>query len=151
MNEQEKQQLAEALRTNALLVRESLRTKAITEGASVLKDVSLPAAIKTVIVENVLERALPTTETGELDAVKLAESLMAEARRIGAAYAAATGSGAVVGLGVAATPAAPTAAEIAAREAAQKADEQRYREAFASLMPGAPANAIELALKGRAA
>ena len=151
MNEQEQRQLAEALRTNALLLRESLRSKAITEGASVLKDVSLPAAIKTVIVENVLERALPTTATGELDAVKLAESLMAEARRIGAAYAAATGSGAVVGLGVAATPAAPTATEIAAREAAQKADEQRYREAFASLMPGAPANAIELALKGRAA
>ena len=150
MTEQEKTQLQEALRTNAMLVERALRSEAITEAGRILRDVSLPSSIKTIVVDNVVERAIPKTAVGALDLAKFSEAITAEARRLGTAYAEATGAGEVRGLGGQPT-AQPDAATMQAREADIKAREAAEKQTWAELMPGVPAAAIERAWKGRAA
>ena len=150
MTEAEKTQLQEALRVNAQLLGRALRSDAITEGARVLQDLALPASIKTLVVENVVDKPLPTTAAGALDSVKLSEAIMSEARRLGAAFTEATGAGQIRGLGGQAA-ATIDPAVVQAQEAAMKMQESEEKQIWASLMPGAPESAIERARKGRAA
>lgn len=132
------------------LVEKDIRRDAITEGAAALADVDLSSQSKMYIVETVVDRGVPKKD-GALDVVKFKESLNAEARRFGAAIGAGPR---VTGMG-----AAPlveiTEAQRAAQAAQEKADEQLYRESWATLLGEEPdkdgkLRLAEVAFRGRA-
>lgn len=139
--------LAANAATNARLMERALRSDAITEGARILGSVSMVDALKTMVVENVLKEALPKTADGALDTAKFAEAVNAEAKRVGAAFSAASGGGRVFGMG-------SVAPIIDAKEAERKAADEKTRleesvKTFKRL--GMTDEAAMLAAKGRAA
>jgi hypothetical protein len=79
-------------------------------------------------MESVLRGEIPQKD-GVLDEAKLKESIDSEAKRVGAAISAATGSGRVTGLGAAAPVVQIDAKEVERQKAA---DEQRFKESVQS-------------------
>jgi hypothetical protein len=128
----------------ARLSGKETRREAIQEGARILRDVSLPDAAKEYVIETVLKESLPMKD-GALDVTKFTESVNAEARRFGAAI----GGQRVTGMGVAA-PVQLTEAQRAEQVAREKAEQEMYKESWATLLDGDVKIAESIA-KGRAA
>ncbi len=125
------------------LTERALRGDAREAATKILKDITLHESAKAMVIDSVLTN-LPTKD-GNLDEAKFAESVNAEAKRIGAVIAAATGSGKVVGMGAAPIEIKP---EEAARRAAQaKESTDQAISVFESL--GMPKDAATFAAKGR--
>lgn len=149
MTEAEAKQLIEA--ATAPLRARALRGDAQTEAARLLKDIDLPQASKTKVIEASI-REIPTTASGELDTEKLRECVVREsqaeagylesvARELGI-------NSKVRGMGAPAA-AAPRPEDIAAREAAAKREYEEDVALFESM--GMPHEAAVHAAKGRAA
>lgn len=82
-----------------------LHERALRGDASVLANktlsgLTLPEPSKQRVIDSLLERALPKTATGELDEVKFAEAVNAEAKKEAAYVGNLLGSGRVAGMGV---------------------------------------------------
>ena len=105
------------------LLERALRGDAQVFAASVLKPLSLHEAGKELVLESVLRGAIPQKD-GLLDEATFKEAIDAEAKRVGAAMAAALGSGRVAGLGAA--PVVQIDAQEADRRKAKA--EQRLKE-----------------------
>jgi hypothetical protein len=130
----------------ARLSGKETRREAIQEGARILRDVSLPDAAKEYVIETVLKESLPMKD-GALDVTKFTESVNAEARRFGAAI----GGQRVTGMGVAA-PVQLTEAQRAEQVAREKAEQEMYKESWATLLDGDVKIAESIAKgRGRAA
>ena len=147
MDATEVQKLIEAAvkTAQAPLLERALRGDAREAAATILTGVTLHETAKTLVIETVL-KDIPHTD-GVLDLAKFAESVNAEAKRIGAVIAASTGSGRVVGMGAAPVEIKPE--EAARRAAAEKASDEEAINVFESL--GLPKEAATFAAKGRAA
>ena len=128
----------------ARLSGKETRREAIQEGARILRDVSLPDAAKEYVIETVLKESLPMKD-GALDITKFTESVNLEARRFGAAI----GGQRVTGMGVAA-PVQLTEAQRAEQAAQTKAEDDLYKESWATFFDG-DLKLAEAAAKGRAA
>ena len=137
--------LAPVQAQQAPLLERALRGDAREEATRILSGISLHEAAKTLVVENVLQN-IPVKD-GALDTAKLKESVDAEAKRIGAAFAAAGTGARVVGMGAA--PVQIDAKEADRRAAAAKEEAEDAIKVFESL--GMPRNAAEFAANGRAA
>ncbi len=136
----------------APLLERAIRGDAREEAARVLSTMTLHEALKGLVTENVLSREIPQVN-GALDTVKFTESINAEAKRIGAAHAAASGTGQVRGLGSAALAEADPVKIAEARKREEDSEAQFLKESenvFARLM-GNPEAAKRAAQKGRAA
>ena len=136
----------------ARLSGKETRREAIQEGARILRDVSLPDAAKEYVIETVLKEALPMKD-GALDTVKFTEAVNAEARRFGSAIGAGPR---VTGMGAGAQVVEITEAQRAAQVTATKAEEDVYRESWATLLDERPGEdgklrLAEFALRGRTA
>jgi hypothetical protein len=127
------------------LLERALRGDAREEATRILSGVTLHEAAKTLVIENVLTN-IPSKD-GQLDTAKFKEAVDAEAKRIGAALAAATGSGRVTGMGAA--PVQIDAKEAERRAQQAKDDEANAISVFESL--GMPKDAATAAARGRAA
>ena len=127
------------------LLERALRGDAREEATRILSGVTLHEAAKQMVVENVL-RVIPSKD-GQLDTAKFKESVDAEAKRVGAMVAAASGSGQVRGMGSA--PVQIDAKEAERRAQAEKDTEAQAINVFESL--GMPKDAAAFAAKGRAA
>ena len=128
------------------LVRESLRNKAITEGARLLAAVSLTEGQREYIMDTVMERSIPTTADGDLDAKKFREALSAELSRFGAALG---NRQMVQGMGAGA-PVELTEADRAAIAEREKAGDAMYTESWKTLLGTADVKVAEAAYRGRA-
>ncbi len=137
--------LAPVIAQQVPLTERALRGDAREAATKILKDVTLNEAAKQKVIETVL-RDIPQKD-GNLDEVKFAEAVNAEAKSIGALIAASTGSGRVVGMGSAPVEIKPE--EAARRAAADKASDEEAVSIFESL--GLPTDAAKFAAKGRAA
>ncbi len=137
--------LAPVLAQQVPLTERAIRGDAREEATRILSTVTLHEAAKTMIVENVL-RDIPQKD-GALDTAKFKESVDAEAKRVGAAFSAATGGARVTGMGSA--PVQIDAKEAERRAEAAKNDEANAISIFESL--GMPKEAATAAAKGRAA
>jgi hypothetical protein len=126
------------------LVDKDIRADAIREGARVLDDVDIPSSAKMYIIETVVDRGVPKKD-GALDEVKLRESVNAEARRFGGAIGAGPR---VTGMGAPA-PVEITEAQRKAYADAQNAEDEMYKESWATLLDG-NAKLAEVAIRGRA-
>ena len=140
-----KESLAAQAETNRKLLERAIRGDAREEAGRILAGISLHEAAKQLVVDSVL-RDIPQKD-GALDTATFAESVNAEAKRVGAAFAAATGSGRVTGMGTAPVEIKPE--EAARRAAAEKASDEQAIAVFESL--GLPKDAATFAAKGRAA
>jgi hypothetical protein len=145
-------ELREALKksnaTNTLLLERAVKQDAFTEGARLLESVALPDSFKELVVVNVVERGLPKTEAGGLDLTKYGEFITAESKRVGAAFAQATGGANVFDMGGASFEQVDP--NVAAREAAAATANQAQVEAtWLRLLPENQ-TAAKLAAKGRA-
>lgn len=147
LSAEESQLLKEALGASKSLVLEKRRRDAIAEGARLLAGISLPPAMKQLVIENAIERGVPEKD-GNFDAAAFKLVVESEAKRVGQAFGHATGSGDVFGMGTPTEPAL-TADQIKAQEAADKASETEFARSMQILMPGAPKEAIEAAIRGR--
>lgn len=78
----------------------ALRGDASVLATRTLSGLTLPEPSKQRVIDSLLERALPKTATGDLDEVKFAEAVNAEAKKEGAYVANLIGSGRVTGMGV---------------------------------------------------
>ena len=147
MDAAEVQKLIEAAvkTAQAPLLERAIRGDAREAAAKILKDVTLHEAAKALVIDAVL-KDIPQKD-GALDVATFTESVNAEAKRIGAVIAAATGSGRVVGMGAAPVEIKPE--EAARRAAADKASDEEAINVFESL--GLPKDAATFAAKGRAA
>lgn len=124
-----------------------LKADATAEAMKLLEGVSIPGSAKALIIENVLERDIPTKD-GELDTKKFAEAVNTEARRIGSVLSEASGSGRVFQMGAT----EPTKADLKEAKQLKKAAKEERREAvsiFESL--GMSPEAAKIAAKGRVA
>ena len=148
MTAEEQRQFKEALATTSRLQERALRSDAITAGAQMLQGISLPDPMKQLVVDNVLREALPIKD-GIIDSAKFREAIETEAKRVGQAFGAATGSGNVYGMGQQTEVIDPKILE--ARKAQEAEMDKVYTESWASLMPGVPKAGVLLAMKGRAA
>ena len=133
------------------LVEKDIRRDAITEGVAALAEVELPNQAKMYIVETVVDRGVPKKD-GALDSVKLKEAINAEARRFGGAIGAGPR---VTGMGVAPVVEI-TEAQRAAQKEARKAEDELYKESWATLLDEQPdaegkLKLAEIALRGRTA
>lgn len=138
--------LAESKETNRKLLERAIRGDAREHIASVLKGNTLHDAGKELVMESVMRGALPMKD-GELDTAALKESVDAETKKIGAAIAAAIGSGTVRGMGAA--PVVP----IDAKEVERKEnDAKRAHESAVATFTrfGMDKTAAEAAARGRA-
>ncbi len=140
-----KESLAAQAETNRKLLERAIRGDAREEAGRILASVTLHEAAKNLVIESVLKN-IPTKDGG-LDVATFTEAVNAEAKLVGAAFAAATGSGRVTGMGAAPVEIKPE--EAARRAAAAKADDENAVAIFESL--GMPNDAAKLAAKGRAA
>lgn len=129
----------------APLLERAIRGDAREAASKILSGVTLHESAKAMIVETVL-RDIPTKD-GALDETKFAEAVNAEAKRVGAVIAAATGSGRVTGMGAA--PVELSEADQKKLTERAKADEEEAINIFEAL--GMPADAAKFAAKGRAA
>ncbi len=121
------------------LLERALRGDAREYVATALKGITLHEAGKELVLESVMRGDIPQKD-GVLDETKLKESVDAEAKRVGAAIAAATGSGRVSGMGTPAPVVPIDANEAARREAHQK-----------SLRESAVRNFVEMGMEAKAA
>ncbi len=137
--------LAPVIAQQVPLTERALRGDAREVATKILKDVSLHESAKALVIETAL-RLIPAND-GQLDEPVFTEIVNTEAKRVGAAFAAATGSGRVVGMGSAPVEIKPE--EAARRAASAKAEEEDAVAIFESL--GMPADAAKIAAKGRAA
>ena len=135
--------LAPVLAQQVPLTERALRGDAREAAAKILKDVTLHEAAKAMVIDTVLQN-IPQAD-GNLDEAKFTEAVNAEAKRVGAVIAAATGSGRVTGMGSATVQV--SAEESARRAAAEKASDEQAVSIFESL--GMPTDAAKLAAKGR--
>lgn len=104
------------------LLERALRGDAREFAVKHLKSVTLHEAGKELVMESILRADIPQKD-GVLDEAKLKESIDAEAKRIGEAFAKATGSGQVRDMG------APAPIEIKPEEAAKvEAERKKLRE-----------------------
>ncbi len=140
-----KESLAAQAETNRKLLERAIRGDAREEAGRILASVTLHEAAKNLVIESVLKN-IPTKD-GALDIAIFTEAVNAEAKLVGAAFAAATGSGRVTGMGAAPVEIKPE--EAARRAAAAKEADEQAVSIFESL--GMPKNAAVLAAKGRAA
>ncbi len=147
MDAAEVQKLIEAAvaTAQAPLLARALQGDAQIAATKILAGVTLHEAAKALVIEAVLKN-IPQAD-GTLDVAKFTETVNAEAKRIGAVIAAATGSGRVVGMGNAPVEIKPE--EAARRAALAKTDEDEAVRIFESL--GMPKDAAGFAAKGRAA
>jgi hypothetical protein len=152
MTTEEVQKLVEAASAKAVtdavaaavgpLKQRALRGDALIEAARALASVTLPEASKQRVIESVLREAIPVTAAGELDTVKFAEAVAAEAKREGAYVAGLTHAGRVTGMGV--------AAPVEVKETLKPEEiNARSVEIFRRL--GLSESAAKAAVKGRAA
>lgn len=125
----------------------ALKGDAREEAARLLRDIDLPEAAKTRIIERSIA-SVPTTAAGELDSVKLRETIVAEAKNEGEYLAAVSGARGVHGMGAAPAP-APRPEDIAAREAAEQRELAEDIAMYEAM--GMDRKAAEFAAKGRAA
>ncbi len=110
------------------------------DARAILKDIALPEAAKTRIVESVSANP-PNTADGTLDVAKFRESVVAAAKAEGEYIASITGGGRVVGMGAAA-PVAPKVLTEAEKAEQYKRDQADTMRIFESLgMPTAAATA----------
>ena len=137
--------LAPVIAQQVPLTERAIRGDAREVATKILKDVTLHEAAKTMVIDTVLQN-IPQTD-GNLDEAKFTEAVNAEAKRVGAVIAAATGSGRVTGMGAA--PVQVLAEESARQAARAKADDESAVSLFESL--GMPKDAAVFAAKGRAA
>jgi len=137
--------LAPVLAQQVPLTERALRGDAREAATKILKDITLHEAAKSMVIDSVLQN-IPQKD-GNLDEAKFAESVNAEAKRVGAVIAAATGSGKVTGMGSAPVEIKPE--EAARRAAVEKASDEQAIAVFESL--GLPKDAATFAAKGRAA
>lgn len=138
-----KESLAAQAETNRKLLERAIRGDAREEAGRILASVSLHEAAKNLIVESVLKN-IPTKDGG-LDVATFTEAVNAEAKLVGAAFAAATGSGRVTGMGAAPVEIKPE--EAARRASAAKETEERAIKVFERL--GLPRDAAKFAAAGR--
>ena len=136
----------------ARLSGKETRREAIQEGARILRDVSLPDAAKEYVIETVLKEALPMKD-GALDTAKFTEAVNAEARRFGSAIGAGPH---VTGMGAGAAVVEITEAQRTAQKEAQKAEDDQYKESWATLLDEQPDKdgkfrLAEVAVRGRTA
>lgn len=131
---------------NAKLLERAIRGDAREYVVSALKGVTLHEAGKELVLESVMRGEIPTKD-GALDETKLKESVDAEAKRVGAAFAAATGSGQVRGMG-----GAPVVSIDAKETERREAEVKRLHEADIDTFTriGLPPDAAKFAAKGRA-
>jgi hypothetical protein len=133
------------------LLERAIRGDARELAAATLKPISLHESGKALVLEHVLgtveaPRPLPLTEAGELDSKKFLEALDAEAKRVGAVIAQATGSGNVRGMGTAPAAAVDVKVQEAADAArADKAKRLRESSVKAYMDIGLPRAAAEAA------
>lgn len=137
--------LAPVLAQQVPLTERALRGDAREAAEKILKGITLHESAKAMVIDSALTN-IPQTD-GNLDLTKFTESVNAEAKRIGAVIAAATGSGRVTGMGAA--PVELSEAEQKRRVELAKSDENEALEIFESL--GLPKEAATFAAKGRAA
>lgn len=128
---------------NAKLLERSLRGDAREEAGRILSGVTLPEASKLRVIDNVLREALPKTEAGELDTVKFAEAVNAEAKREGSYVAGLIGSGNVTGMG--------SVGEATPAREAEKPEEINARAIKIFERLGHSKEAAQMAVKGRVA
>jgi len=141
-------ELTKLQESNRKLLERALRSDAREQGMELLAGVSLPQSAKLRAIESVIDAGLPQKD-GELDKVKFTEALTAAAQREGRYVAELTGSGRVMGMGVASDPAkVREAAQI--REAEAKRLTESAESVFADLM-GSKDAAKFAASKGEAA
>lgn len=125
------------------LLDRALRGDAREFITTTLRGVTLHEAGKELVLESVMRGEIPQKD-GMLDEAKLKESIDAEAKRIGIAFAAATSSGRVQGLGAP----APTPIDVKEFEHKKFEGENRYKESVQSFMDmGMPKAAAERAAK----
>lgn len=127
----------------APLIERAIRGDAREEATKILSGISLHESAKALVIDTVL-RNIPQ-KNGALDVAVFTEAVNAEAKRIGAVVAAATGAGQVRGMGMAAPEADPT--KVAAREAAEKKLREAAVDSFKRIMGSD--KAAEFAAKGR--
>jgi hypothetical protein len=146
MDEATVQKLIEAAvkTAQAPLLERAIRGDARETATKILAGVTLHEAAKALVIQSVI-RDIPVKD-GALDETTFTESVNAEAKRIGAVIAAATGSGKVTGMG--------TAPVIDAKESERLAEaNKRYEDEAISVFEslGLPKDAATFAAKGRAA
>lgn len=76
--------VSEAAKMNAPLRLRALKGDAMVEAGRIFKTLGLRESAKQMAIENVIERGVPQTDTGELDTKKFEDALMAEAKRVAA-------------------------------------------------------------------
>jgi hypothetical protein len=137
--------LAPVQAQQAPLLERALRGDAREEATRILAGVTLHEAAKTMVIENVL-RDIPTKD-GAIDTAKFTEAVNAEAKRIGAAFAAAGTGARPIGMGIA--PVQIDAKEAERQAAQEKSEGENAIAIFESL--GMPKDAATFAALGRAA
>ena len=145
-NTQESSMTAEEKALLQRLVEKDTKREAIEQGARMLEDLAVPPSAKMYIIETVIDRGVPTKD-GALDAAKFQESLNAEARRFGGAIGAGPR---VTGMG-APPPVQITEAQRKEMADQQAAEDQVYKESWASLIGKSDDAMLNRAMKGRAA
>ena len=141
--------------SNRPLIERALRGDAVVAANKLLQPLAMREAAKQHVVENVIERGLPTTSDGRLlDEKKFSELIEAEAKRVAAMLGTPIETGLTASGGLHVIEADPVSDEkrIKAVETARKLSEIEQGEAvniFESL--GMPKDAATLAAKGRAA
>lgn len=145
-NLQESSMTAEEKALLQRLVEKDTKREAIEQGARMLEDLAVPPSAKMYIIETVIDRGVPTKD-GTLDAAKFQESLNAEARRFGGAIGAGPR---VTGMG-APPPVQITEAQRKEMADQQAAEDQVYKESWASLIGKSDDAMLTRAMKGRAA
>jgi hypothetical protein len=148
-----KESLAAREANEKKLLERAIRGDAREFTVRTLKSITLHEAGKELVIESVLGREVPQKD-GAVDEAKLKEAIDAEAKRVGAAIAAATGSGQVRGMGAGLPPVPIDAKEAEARAANEKAaKEQRLKESMRAFRDmGMPEEAAKrAAMRGEAA
>lgn len=110
--------LEEAMKPVVELRQRALKGDAREEAERLLETVTLPDEAKTKIVREAL-RDIPLTEAGTLDLKKFGDSVVELAKTEGAYLAKITGSGRVIGMGL---------ARVGESSEASKEDRQRLKE-----------------------
>jgi hypothetical protein len=151
MTEAEIKKLVESAVSSATapLKERALRGDAMVAAGRTLATVSLPDLAKQKVIDSVLRESIPTKD-GALDETKLADLVMAEAKREGAYIASITGGGRVVGMGPSPVPAREVdPVKIAEAKALREAEYASEVAVFEEL--GMNKTQAEFAVKGRAA
>ena len=129
------------------LMERAIRGDAREAATRILAGVTLPEAAKQRVIETVLVQV--PTKDGEVDAVRLTESVNAAAKAEGQ-YLAAVAPSRVYGMGASAGAVEIDAREAERREAQNKRRDEEDLKVFESLM-GGNKEAAKLALAGRVA